>query len=50
VAEFRIAGVDGSEAFILFTLINDRFVSLSGEGDFDQLALIAHTLRTVSAP
>jgi hypothetical protein len=46
--QFQIVGPDGAQAFFQFALIGERFVSVSGSGDFEQMTRIAQTLRALS--
>ncbi|MCJ7701456.1 MAG: hypothetical protein MUO62_07735 [Anaerolineales bacterium] len=42
---FRVAGADGAESYFYFTLIRDRFITLSGSGDFETLEQIGRSLQ-----
>ncbi len=46
-AQFIVQGADGLQSFSLFTTIGDQYLTLSGSGDLDLLAEIAHTLRLI---
>jgi LCP family protein required for cell wall assembly len=48
IVEFRVIGVDGNEAYFLLTVIGDRFVTLSGSGDFEIIKLVGKSLRSIS--
>ena len=47
VVEFRVAGVDGEEAYFLVALISDRFVTLGGSGNYGTMTQIGKTMRIV---
>lgn len=42
---FVVDGVDGIEAFFMFTTLGENYLQLSGTGDIDLLAEIARTIR-----
>ena len=44
-AAFVVEGSDGAPAYFFFTTTGDRYLVLSGSGDLDLLAEIAHSLR-----
>ena len=46
-AQFIVQGADGLQSFSLFTTLGDQYLTLSGSGDLDLLAEIAHTLRLI---
>lgn len=46
---FLVNTADEGTVFFLFTLIGDRFVSLSGTGDLELLGQIGRTLRPIGA-
>ena len=46
-AQFIVQGVDGAQAFFLFTTAGDQYLIFSGSGDLGLLADIAHTLRFI---
>ncbi len=45
-AQFIVQGIDGSQAFFLLTTNGEDYLVLSGNGDLNLLAEIAHTLRS----
>lgn len=45
--QFIVQGADGTQTFILFTTIGEQYLTLSGNGDLDLLANVAHTLRPI---
>lgn len=48
-SRFLASNPDGVSVFFLFTLIGDRFVSLSGTGDLELLEQVVRTLRPFGA-
>ena len=46
-AQFILQGSDGSQAFFLLTTNGENYLVLSGNGDLDLLAEIAHTVRPI---
>ena len=46
-AQFTVQGADGTQSFSLFTTVGEQYLTLSGSGDLDLLAEIAHTLRRI---
>lgn len=46
-SRFLVSTADEGTVFFLFTLIGDRFVSLSGTGDLELLEQIARSLRPI---
>jgi len=46
-AQFTVQGVNGSQAFFLLTTNGEDYLVLSGNGDLDLLAEIAHTVRSI---
>jgi hypothetical protein len=47
--DFVVEGSDGAQAYFFFTTIGDKYLVLSGSGDLDLLAGIAHTVRPLPA-
>lgn len=45
--QFTVQGLDGAQAFFLFTTTGEQYLTLSGNGDLRVLADIAHTLRPI---
>jgi hypothetical protein len=45
--QFIVQGVDGAQAYFLFTTAGEQYLVLSGSGDLNLLAQIAHTLRPI---
>ncbi len=45
--QFTVQGIDGAQAFFLFTTIGEQYLTFSGNGNLDLLADIAHTLRPI---
>ncbi len=46
-AQFIVQGIDGAQAFFLLTTNGENYLILSGSGDLELLAAIAHTLRPI---
>ena len=46
-AQFTVQGIDGTQAFFLLTTNGEDYLVLSGNGDLNLLANIAHTLRSI---
>jgi hypothetical protein len=46
-AQFIVQGSDGSQAFFLLTTNGENYLVLSGNGDLNLLAEIAHTVRPI---
>lgn len=46
-AQFTVRAVDGAQAFFLLTTNGEDYLVLSGNGDLNLLAEIAHTLRPI---
>jgi hypothetical protein len=44
-AQYTVQGVDGAQAYFLFTTLGEQYLSFSGSGELALLAEIAHTLR-----
>jgi hypothetical protein len=44
-AAFVVQGIDGAQGYFFFTTIGDKYLVLSGDGDLELLAEIAHTVR-----
>jgi len=42
---YVVEGTDGSQGFLFFTTLQDRYLQLSGSGDIGLLTEIAHTVR-----
>jgi hypothetical protein len=45
--QFVVQGIDGSQSFFLLTTNGENYLVLSGYGDLNLLANIAHTLRSL---
>jgi LCP family protein required for cell wall assembly len=48
VVEFQVTGAGGEEAYFLFALIGERFITLSGSGDTELIKNIGYSLRIIS--
>lgn len=44
---FVVSGSDGTRSYFFFTTLGDKYLVLSGGGDLDLLAEIAHTVRPI---
>ncbi len=47
---FLVVGPDGAPAFFFFTTVGENYLVLSGSGNVDLLAEIAHTVRPLTTP
>ena len=48
VFEFRLAGREGDEGYFLAALVGDRFITISGNGDFGIISRISDSLRILN--